>query len=161
LLTYALRTSMDNPAFLHHERRSLTTEIKFDKLSNKYLNGIVYTATENIVGDDLLNKDNITILKHNVGEALAKLAKVARFVKKWILEYQDKKKQIETIRAKLAQYVQDNRIKFKPLLRQLQKSTLLREFIKLEEDMIKFVKNKIEDAEAEERWMMTLNDKNA
>lgn len=172
LLTYALRTSMENSEFLYHTRSSIKTEkIKFDKLLNEstpylctskkqYLRGIVYTATENEV-IDLLDTDNIAILKHNVGGALAKIVKVARFVKKWILKYQVKKIEIESIKAKLAQYAQDCRIKSQPLLRRLQKSKLLREFTKLEEDMIKFVKNKIEDAQAEEQWMMTLNDKNA
>jgi hypothetical protein len=156
----------ESSEFLHHTQNALAKSIQFgispgkSKMLNRY-----YACTDiPISHTDLSNSDTINILQK----------KIKAFIEDRVMHYESiqmklndqnmavASKKIESIRAKLTQYVKTHNIKFQLLLMRLKKSTLLSEFIKLEEDMIKFVKNKLEEAEdeerAKERQMMALND---
>ena len=156
----------ESSEFLHHTQNVLAKSIKFGVLQgkSKMLNRYYAHTDIPISHTDLSNSDTINILQK----------KMKVFIEGRVIAYESMQmklndrnmtvasKKIESIRAKLTQYVQMHNIKFQLLLMRLKKSKLLSEFVKLEEDMINFVKNKLEEAEdearAKERQMMALND---
>ena len=166
LVTILNNAVAESSEFLHHTQNALAKSIQFGILQgkSKMLNRYYAHTDMPISHTDLSNSNTINILQK----------KMEAFIEDRVIHYESMQmgindhnmaiasKKIESIRDKLTHYVQTHHIKFQSLLMRLKKSTLLSEFIKLEEDMIKFVKNKIEEAKAEaeakERQLMTLND---